>query len=143
MLASPLGQAWLDDAADQLAERGSLMLALGDRNRSGAADDVDASHHWRPNELADQLAAAARALADRVPIGQWFLEGGATASAVVRRFGWSRLTALPMLAPGVTPLRPALPASVNAASGVRSGDTTPIVVVKPGSYDWPESVWQR
>lgn len=120
-------QAWLAAAADALSQRRSLMLALGERVRTGDAG--------QPCEWAERLADAAQALAERTAVDQWFLEGGATAAAVVRGFGWSRLAALPMLAPGVTPLCPL----------TRFGEIVgpaPTVIVKPGSYDWPAAAWR-
>lgn len=51
------------------------------------------------------------------------LEGGATAVALIRRMGWTRLEVLPEGYTGVGTLRP-------------SGG--PVLCVKPGSYVWPD-----
>jgi uncharacterized protein YgbK (DUF1537 family) len=71
--------------------------------------------------------ASARVLRD-VPVERVLLEGGATASAVVRELGWTRLSACGADEPGVCTLRP-------------FGMALPLLSVKPGSYDWPANLW--
>jgi hypothetical protein len=70
-------------------------------------------------DLTERVLAA-------IPIQHLFLEGGATASAVCRRMGWNELEICGELATGVVQMR---------APGGQS------LVVKPGSYLWPEAVW--
>jgi hypothetical protein len=47
---------------------------------------------------------------------------------VIRRLGWTRLTVLRELAPGVVSLRAEEPQA-------------PPLTMKPGSYAWPDAVW--
>jgi D-threonate/D-erythronate kinase len=61
------------------------------------------------------------------------LEGGATASAVCRRMNWHHFDLEGEFAPGVVQMR-ALPTD---------GSTGHRLVIKPGSYPWPEAVWSR
>lgn len=61
----------------------------------------------------------------QVPVTRVFAEGGATAAELVRRMGWSRLTVLRELAPGVATL------------AVETGESIQLTI-KPGSYAWPE-----
>ncbi len=56
-----------------------------------------------------------------------FVEGGATASAVIRQLGWSSLTVQAELAPGVVVLQP-------------TGFPGMCLITKPGSYSWPDEV---
>ncbi len=62
------------------------------------------------------------------PIDRLLLEGGATAIAVIRALGWTRLRATALAESGVGVLRPA-------------GATGPELLVKPGSYPWPAGLW--
>jgi uncharacterized protein YgbK (DUF1537 family) len=57
-----------------------------------------------------------------------FADGGATASAVARKMTWNDFDVTGELASGVVRLRV-------------SGSREQHLVVKPGSYTWPESVW--
>ena len=59
------------------------------------------------------------------------LEGGATASAVCRRMDWHQFDVEGEFAPGVVQMH-ALAAD---------GSTGHRVVIKPGSYTWPDAVW--
>ena len=56
------------------------------------------------------------------------LEGGGTAAAVLQALGWSDLEVIEEVAPGTALLHP-------VGQSCR-------VLVKPGSYPWPESVWR-
>jgi uncharacterized protein YgbK (DUF1537 family) len=69
-----------------------------------------------------------RVLAERAVAGI-FVEGGATAMALVQALDWKRLVAQRELAPGVVALR-------------APGDANPVLVIKPGSYAWPEEVYR-
>ena len=56
-----------------------------------------------------------------------FVDGGATASAVIERLGWRDLDVRAELAPGVVELH--------------APPVNGIITIKPGSYAWPEQVW--
>ena len=66
------------------------------------------------------------------------LEGGATASAVCRRMNWTQFDVEGEFAPGVVQMH----ALGGDGSGTAGGGGHR-VVVKPGSYAWPEAVWSR
>jgi len=72
--------------------------------------------------LVEHLAELAASVLTRCPVDQLWLEGGATASAIVRRMGWLSLEVVGEPAPGVVQLLPA--------------PDGPLVVAKPGSYPW-------
>jgi uncharacterized protein YgbK (DUF1537 family) len=95
------------------------LLGIGD----GAA-----TRGVAPAILVGQLAALAAAVLQEVPVERLMLEGGATAAAVVRALGWTRLQACEAAAPGIGTLRPA-------------GKEGPILSIKPGSYPWPPELW--
>ncbi len=79
--------------------------------------------------LLSDLARTVGALVRTRAAGRMCLEGGATAAVVVRELGWQRLTALEAFLSGVGVLRP-------------TGASSPVLWVKPGSYDWPGDLWR-
>jgi hypothetical protein len=73
-----------------------------------------------PSALVRQLARTGAEVLRMISVERLLLEGGATAAAVVRELGWTRLCACEVAAPGIGTLRPfGLPA--------------PILSIKPGS----------
>jgi uncharacterized protein YgbK (DUF1537 family) len=82
-----------------------------------------------PSDLVRQLAQAGAAVLRGISIECLLLEGGATAAAVVRELGWTRLCPCEMATPGIGTLRP-------------FGLAAPLVSIKPGSYDWPADLWR-
>ncbi|WP_428937974.1 four-carbon acid sugar kinase family protein [Fontivita pretiosa] len=77
----------------------------------------------------EALAEVVEAVLQRSRIDLIFLEGGATASAVCRRLGWDTFAIVGELATGVVAMQPQRPQA-------------PGIVVKPGSYPWPDAVWR-
>jgi uncharacterized protein YgbK (DUF1537 family) len=73
--------------------------------------------------LTDSAASALR----KGNVTTVLLEGGATASAVCRRMGWNLLDVCGELAVGVVHLR--------------AGEQD--LIIKPGSYLWPDVVWKE
>ncbi len=109
-------RGWRERALRKLRAGGTVLLALGGEplppGRRGTV----------------MLARAAEELAGRAPVERLLVEGGATASALFRRMGWSRFESLPSGgAPALRPLPPHQPIRIQ---------------VKPGSYPWPEGVWR-
>jgi uncharacterized protein YgbK (DUF1537 family) len=81
--------------------------------------------------LALDLVKLAEAVLRRVRPARVFAEGGATAVALARRMGWGSFSVVRELAPGVVGLRP------------RGPEQAPELVIKPGSYWWPEGVRKK
>ena len=90
--------------------------------------DGPATHGLAPAALVQMLARTVTAVLDQAKVTHLLLEGGATAIAVVRALGFTRLRADPCSAPGVGALRP-IPSA------------NPMLWIKPGSYDWPDAIW--
>ena len=112
---------WLHEAKDTLLETKRLMIGLGQRR-----DDCQ-----QPHVLVTQLAAWIARLLDETNVTRLLVEGGATASALVRYLGWSRLNVVAVPAAGVVEL------------DVLENKDAPRLVVKPGSYAWPAEVQQQ
>ena len=112
-------QDWVSEACAALAETRAVMLAIG-RQKS-----ID-----HPALLEKRLGHAMAMILAQMEVGQLLLEGGATANAALRRMKW-------------THLRVTVSAAFNLP-GLEIPDTdTPRVFMKPGSYDWPETIWPR
>ena len=110
---------WVSEACATLAETKAVMLAIG-RQKS-----IDHSAL-----LEERIGHAMVMVLAQMEVGRLLLEGGATASAALRRMKWARL-------------RVAESAAFNLP-GLEMPDTdTPRVFMKPGSYDWPETIWPR
>jgi uncharacterized protein YgbK (DUF1537 family) len=116
--AAKLVEDWAEDAAAAL-DRSPAVVVTIDRPVS---NDPDAAHR-----LEGLLADVVKGVLERRTVGDIFAEGGATAAAVIRRLGWTRLTVVRELAPGVATMD---------ADGEPGGRIT----LKPGSYAWPETI---
>ena len=110
---------WAASAASALHGRGAALLAVGGESPVPGVT---------PATLTDRLAQAVELTLKQCATARVFLEGGATAAAVVGQLGLLRFRAHPSPGPGVGALRPV-------------GQERPLFLVKPGSYPWPESVW--
>jgi uncharacterized protein YgbK (DUF1537 family) len=85
-----------------------------------------------PQRFQAALAEAVGRLLDAdIGVENLLLEGGATASAVCRRMHWNPFNVEGEFAPGVVQMRALRP----------DGTSEHRVVIKPGSYGWPDAVW--
>jgi len=80
-----------------------------------------------PQRLSAHLGAAVEAILATRHVDHVFVEGGATAVALIRRFGWRQLRVRHEFAPGVVCLQV-------------EGISAPLLTMKPGSYAWPRSI---
>ena len=110
---------WVFGACATLAETKAVMLTIG---RQKVID--------HPALLEERLSHAMTMVLAQMEVKRLLLEGGATASVALRRMKWAHL-------------RVAESAAFNLP-GLKVPDTdTPRIFMKPGSYDWPETVWPR
>ena len=108
--------AWAAATVDALHAHPTAIIAI-DRPLQREPD--------LPQRLTGYLGAAVEDVLASVVVNHLLVEGGATAAALIRRFGWHRLHVLKELAPGVV--------SVQVA-----GRGNLILTMKPGSYAWPQ-----
>jgi D-threonate/D-erythronate kinase len=80
-------------------------------------------------KLSGHLTQLAEAVLKRARISHVYAEGGATAVELVRRMKWTRLKVLREVAPGVATL-------------LVEGRKPMLLTSKPGSYVWPEEIWE-
>jgi uncharacterized protein YgbK (DUF1537 family) len=113
---------WAEGIADTVAAKGGAMAAIGPRKGVTGTP-----------LFAERLAEAVAIALRRDLVGTICIEGGATAAALLHAMRWTRLSALPARQfPGVAVLRP----DGAAAAG-------PTLLVKPGSYPWPDGLWSQ
>jgi uncharacterized protein YgbK (DUF1537 family) len=80
-------------------------------------------------KLSGYLTRLAGAVINRATVSHVYAEGGATAVELVRRMNWTRLKVLREVAPGVATL-------------LVEGRKPMLLTIKPGSYVWPEEIWE-
>jgi uncharacterized protein YgbK (DUF1537 family) len=80
-------------------------------------------------KLRHHIAALVENLLSRISIDELFIEGGATASAIVRRLKWRRFYPSAELAPGVVRMHAKEKQNL-------------YLTIKPGSYPWPPKIWK-
>jgi uncharacterized protein YgbK (DUF1537 family) len=78
--------------------------------------------------LRIKTADLVKKILNTIQIQELFIEGGATAEAVLRILGCIQFDVLAEYAPGVVQMRIA-------------GKKEQYVTIKPGSYPWPEEIW--
>lgn len=120
VLPGHAGQDWLALAIEQLQARGTLVLAVG---------DIVAPPEQR-GEVFAHFTTAAADLIRRCQPTTILAEGGATAAALTRHRGWTRMAVVYSAPAGVGVLRP-----IAAAA-------SPLLLFKPGSYPWPPEIWR-
>lgn len=119
----------LDSASNGVLERGTQMLqshgalVLGPGAAVAMAD--------QRCEAFDRFTAVAAELICRANPATILAEGGATAAALACRLGWTRLATVAAAPAGVGALRPL------------ESQRSQLLLIKPGSYAWPESIWRQ
>jgi uncharacterized protein YgbK (DUF1537 family) len=103
---------WAEEALAQIEHNGHTQLRIEGHSRRDASG---ASY------LRLQTADAVTLLMERHPVREIFIEGGATAYAILHKMGWTTLAVDGELAPGVVRL---LYQDIG-------------ITIKPGSYPWP------
>jgi uncharacterized protein YgbK (DUF1537 family) len=107
-------------AVAALKQHGTAMMAIGSQPESLAT---------APRSRLEHLLEAVTQVLQARQAGRLFVEGGGTASVLMRRMGWTHTRVFRQYAPGVVALQ------VDARPPV-------VVTVKPGSYPWPDAVWR-
>jgi uncharacterized protein YgbK (DUF1537 family) len=88
-------------------------------------------------QLRSEMAKAVKQVLDQIPVDELIIEGGSTASAILREIGVTRLTPVQELAPGV--VRSSTLEKVGRSTDSRNNKLH--ITVKPGSYRWPPDFW--
>jgi len=92
---------------------------------AAVAEEATLSNEATARRITEAFADLVEQLWSKRAFKHLVVEGGATAAAILRRLGWTRLSVAAEWSPGAVSLRPA-------------GVEDMLVTVKPGSYVWPE-----
>ncbi len=114
-------QDWSDAVLGSLSEFPQAIVTIG--QPISPRPDL-------PVRLGRYLGQLTRMVIESMSIDHFWMEGGATASAVLEELGWREFRVLREIRLGVVTICPL-------------GATRPTVTVKPGSYDWPEGIWEK
>jgi len=80
-----------------------------------------------PRRLTRHLSTVATYLLAEYEVNHLFVEGGATAAALIQRLNWQQLRVKEELRPGVVCMQ-------------IKGRPLPLLTIKPGSYVWPNGI---
>ena len=99
-------------------------------NQAILAIDPDTTTGLSVNAVAlrEIMARAVQEIFEQVQLAEIYLEGGSTAAAIFARLGFNRFYPQQELAPGAIRMQ---------VAGLPNLHLT----LKPGSYDWPPTVW--
>jgi len=81
-----------------------------------------------PHKLRSYIAEVTAKIFDKISIDELFVEGGATTYSIIERNNFKEFIPLQELAHGVLRMRVA-------------GERNLSLTIKPGSYPWPEEIW--
>ncbi len=109
-------ERWIADTVQSFDSYRNIIIVVGDEIPKG---------HKILGKIPVCLAQITNEVLDRVGSIELFIEGGSTASAVVRKLEWDRLIPLQELAPGIVRMEV-------------YNQKEQYVTVKPGSYSWPQ-----
>lgn len=110
--------AWTKAIELAFEKNSAVGMAVGDRSELA------------PRQCTRLMSQTVANVLQAVPVDDLLIEGGATASACVRHLGWARFAVRWVPRPGTAGLKVV-------------GTDAPRLVIKPGSYAWPEEIWAR
>lgn len=113
-------EAWAEEIINLLRSAGKAIIAINPVNTKSTDLSAD--------QLREKTARVVPKIFSQITPKELFLEGGSTASAVLRHLGYSRFYPVNELAPGVIRMQVAHLPNLH-------------LTLKPGSYDWPATVW--
>jgi uncharacterized protein YgbK (DUF1537 family) len=117
--AGELLQRWTNDTISALEQHSKAMVAIN--------QPIVPKPQLAQN-LRSYTAALVESVLNEIAIDELFIEGGATASAIVRHLRWKRFFPCGELAPGLVTM------SVHEKPNL-------YLTTKPGSYPWPDILW--
>ena len=113
-------EKWANLAAQSLSRFPQAIVAIG---------QPISRHPDTSARLERHLGRLTKLVMESIAVDHLWLEGGATASAVLRELGWERFKVVREIRLGVVTMKPV-------------GRRRPMVTVKPGTYEWPGGIWQ-
>jgi uncharacterized protein YgbK (DUF1537 family) len=110
---------WANEVVALVKTHGKAIVAIeegGTRNIAVCA-----------GQLKEKMAGLVHEVLQRSMVQELIVEGGATAWALITRSGLTRFFPVEEMAPGVVRMQ--------------TNDPGLFITVKPGSYQWPEGLW--
>ena len=111
---------WVKEVVETIEEEGKVIVAVGEPVSSGEGIS---------NRINSSMAALVKDVFESTRVDDLLIEGGGTASAVLRNMGLTRLVPLYQFEQGVIRMK------AENISGL-------YLTLKPGSYQWPDAVWK-
>ena len=113
-------QVWSNEIVSFIHSKGKAIVSIDPESIKGI--DVSAAL------LREKTAIVVDRVFKQETIHELFIEGGSTAAAIIRQLGFETFIPVKELAPGVVRMR------------VKDREDV-FITIKPGSYQWPEAVW--
>jgi uncharacterized protein YgbK (DUF1537 family) len=112
-------QVWSSEIIAFVQSAGKVIIAIDPVASEGLSIDA--------RSLRTKTARVVKKVFEQEPIHEIFIEGGSTADSIISELGYQTFIPVEELAPGVVRMQ------------VQDQDL--YLTVKPGSYDWPQKVW--
>jgi uncharacterized protein YgbK (DUF1537 family) len=110
---------WVDDVLEALSKSGRVIIAI----LQPVVHDSKLAKNLRMG-----TATLVRIIFSAAKINELFIEGGATAEAVLHELQWQTFDVIGQYAPGVVQMH-------------APQESDNYVTIKPGSYPWPDRIW--
>lgn len=114
-----LVQQWADATISVLLNTRCAVITIGQSSIHGPEMSM---------KLRQYTADTVGHILNAVNLDELYIEGGATASTIVKKIGLKRFIPVEKLAPGVVKM---------SSPGIKNMHIT----IKPGSYPWPDNLW--
>jgi uncharacterized protein YgbK (DUF1537 family) len=110
---------WANEVVALVKQHGKAIVAIHEDSTKGAAVGA--------NQLKEKMAGLVNEVLQRSMVQELVVEGGATAWALINQSELTRFFPVEEMAPGVVRMQ--------------TNDPNLFITVKPGSYQWPEGLW--
>ncbi len=110
---------WANEVVALVKKHGKAIVAI----HEDSTKDISI----RGGQLKEKMAGLVKEVLQRSMVQELIVEGGATAWALIRQSGLSQFFPVEEMAPGVVRMQ--------------TNDPGLFITVKPGSYQWPEGLW--
>jgi D-threonate/D-erythronate kinase len=110
---------WANEVVALVKQHGKAIVAIQEESTK----DISI----RGGQLKEKMAGLVKEVLQRSMVQELIVEGGATAWALISKSGLSQFFPVEEMAPGVVRMQ--------------TNDPGLFITVKPGSYQWPEGLW--
>ena len=112
---------WADEIIQELNSSDKVILAV---------DEINSSENENlALKIKETFAEVLHLVMEEIEINELIIEGGATAYSIIKKLGYKKFFPVQELGPGVIRMKV-------------EGNNNLFLTLKPGSYQWPNSIWQ-